>query len=40
MLYIKIPYEEKDAAKALGARWNPERKQWYIPDKKDYHKFS
>lgn len=40
MLYLNIPYKEKNEAKALGARWNPNRKQWYVPNKQDYHKFS
>jgi hypothetical protein len=29
---LKVPYAEKDQAKALGARWNAERKTWYVPD--------
>jgi hypothetical protein len=32
MMILKVPYAEKDKAKALGARWNAERKAWYIPD--------
>lgn len=32
MKFLKVPYAEKDNAKALGARWNAERKAWYIPD--------
>lgn len=38
-LLLNVPYAEKDEAKALGARWNPEIKKWYVTDKKDYHKF-
>ena len=34
MLILKVPYAEKDEAKALGARWNNERKVWYIPEGK------
>jgi hypothetical protein len=26
-----VPFEEKDAAKALGARWDPEIRSWYAP---------
>ncbi|MCL2746660.1 MAG: DUF5710 domain-containing protein [Coriobacteriia bacterium] len=26
-----VPYKEKDEAKALGARWDPVGKTWYIP---------
>ena len=29
--FINVPYAEKDEAKSLGARWNPEKKSWYIP---------
>ncbi len=32
MIILKVPYAEKDQAKALGARWNKERKVWYVPD--------
>ncbi len=28
---LKVPFNEKDQAKALGARWNPDGKHWYIP---------
>lgn len=32
MLFLDVPYAEKDDAKALGARWNPTRRRWYVPD--------
>ena len=28
--FLKVPYSEKDEAKRLGARWNPEKKSWYV----------
>lgn len=28
---LKVPFAEKEAAKALGARWDPKRKKWYVP---------
>lgn len=28
---LKVPFNEKDQAKALGARWNGEAKHWYVP---------
>jgi hypothetical protein len=28
---LKVPFKEKDEAKSLGARWNPEGKHWYVP---------
>jgi hypothetical protein len=32
MQFLDVPYSEKDGAKALGARWNPTRRRWYVPD--------
>ncbi|MFB9242552.1 hypothetical protein IV454_05320 [Massilia antarctica] len=32
MIMLKVPYAEKDEAKALGARWNKDSKLWYVPD--------
>lgn len=29
---LQVPYAKKDAAKALGARWDSDRKTWYAPD--------
>lgn len=31
-LPLKVPFKEKDEAKSLGARWNPEGKHWYVPE--------
>lgn len=31
-LILHVPYSEKDEAKALGARWNPDLRTWYVPD--------
>lgn len=30
MLYLEVPFKQKDQAKALGARWDPMQKKWYI----------
>lgn len=38
-LYLDVPYKEKDEAKSLGARWDPEKKKWYTTYKKNYHLF-
>lgn len=38
-LLLNVSYEEKDEAKALGAKWNPELKKWYIISKTNYPKF-
>lgn len=29
--YLNVSYAEKDKAKALGARWDPNRRSWYAP---------
>lgn len=39
MVYIKVPFDEKDEAKGLGARWDSTKKSWYC-NKKDIDKFS
>lgn len=31
MLLLNVPYEEKDEAKFLGAKWNPELKKMVYP---------
>ena len=28
---LKVPFNEKDQAKSIGARWNAEAKLWYVP---------
>ena len=39
-IYLNVPYAEKDAAKALGAKWDPVKKQWYAPADKDVTLFA
>ena len=39
MVNIKVPFDEKDEAKGLGARWDSTKKSWYC-NKKDIDKFS
>ena len=29
-IYLNVPYAQKDAVKALGARWDAVNKKWYI----------
>ena len=29
-VYLHVPFSEKDACKALGARWDQEERQWYM----------
>lgn len=41
MLALNVSYNEKDEAKALGARWNPKEKLWMAPgnDFTEYKRF-
>lgn len=32
MLYLDVPYPDKDLAKQQGARWDPVAKKWYVAD--------
>ncbi|OPZ78613.1 MAG: DNA primase TraC [Alphaproteobacteria bacterium ADurb.Bin438] len=37
--YLNVPYEEKDEAKALGAKWDVNAKKWYCPEDIDINIF-
>ena len=39
-IYLNVPYAQKDAAKALGARWDAPAKRWYVPADKDVTLFA
>lgn len=30
-LWLEVPFSEKEAAKAAGARWDASRRSWYAP---------
>lgn len=32
MNFLDLPFEEKDNAKNLGARWEPDARRWYVPN--------
>jgi hypothetical protein len=36
---LKVPFAEKDGAKALGARWDAANKVWYVKDVADLTAF-
>ena len=38
-IYLNVPYAQKEAAKALGARWDPTHKKWYVPANLDVFLF-
>jgi putative DNA primase/helicase len=29
-IYLAVPYGERNEAKAIGARWDPVKKAWYV----------
>lgn len=31
-IYLSVPFGEKDAAKECGARWDPDKKSWWITE--------
>lgn len=38
--FLNVPFQEKDKAKALGARWDSQTKRWYYSRPEDAEKFS
>jgi hypothetical protein len=36
---LKVPFDEKDQAKALGAKWDAKLKRWYIDADVDMGKY-
>jgi hypothetical protein len=30
-VFLKVPFDEKDQAKELGAKWDKDQKAWYVP---------
>jgi exodeoxyribonuclease VII large subunit len=39
-MILNVSFAEKDEAKALGARWNPKDRVWYVPDGVETEPFS
>lgn len=39
-IYIDVPYKDKDVAKLLGARYDGEKKKWYVPQGVDLKLFA
>jgi len=37
--YLTVAYKDKDAAKALGARWDGVQRQWFVPEGRDLAPF-
>lgn len=38
--FLNVPYDKRDEAKSLGARWDGTKKKWYIPPGTDTEPFS
>ena len=34
-LYLKVPFNEKEEVKAIGGKWDWEKKQWFVADTTD-----
>ena len=38
--YLQTAYKDHESVKGLGARWDPARKQWYVPEGRDLAPFA
>jgi exodeoxyribonuclease VII large subunit len=38
--YLTVTFKDKDAAKALGAKWDAVKRQWFVPDGRELAPFS
>ena len=38
--YLVTTYQDKDLVKSLGARWDPARRQWYVPPGREIEPFA
>ncbi len=38
--YLQTAYKDRERVKVLGARWDPGRKQWYVPEGRDLAPFA
>ena len=39
-VFLTASYADREKVKALGARWNPAEKRWYVPDGRDLSPFA
>lgn len=39
-LLLDVPFDQKDEAKQMGAKWNADKKKWYVNNREEYHKFA
>ncbi|KAB2495593.1 DUF5710 domain-containing protein [Priestia endophytica] len=40
MLYLNVPYEQKNEVKSMYARWDKDKKKWYATNPKFYFRFT
>ncbi len=38
--FLTVPFKDKDAAKALGARWDSAQRLWFVPDGRELSAFA
>jgi exodeoxyribonuclease VII large subunit len=38
--YLNAGYKDRELVKALGARWDPDRRRWYVPEGRDLAPFA
>lgn len=38
--YLVSSFADKDRVKSLGARWDPARRQWYVPEGRELAPFA
>ena len=38
--YLQTAYKDRERVKSLGARWDPARRQWYVPEDRDLAPFA
>ena len=38
--YLQTAFKDRESVKGLGARWDPQRKQWYVPEGRDLVPFT
>lgn len=38
--YLQTAYKDRERVKGLGARWDPDRRQWYVPEGRDLAPFA
>lgn len=37
--YLQTTYKDREQVKSLGARWDPDRRQWFVPEGRDLASF-